>query len=101
MHMHALAHAHTPSHTRAHTVMHARTRCPCPQASFEKNNAESGAFEDQYKRLMSDIEVIYKNAKEFHGKVGPGSSSGTMRPKHPQVGGVSKEGRGVKRGKLS
>jgi hypothetical protein len=29
----------------------------------------AGAFEDQYKKLVNDIEGIYSTAKEFHGKV--------------------------------
>jgi hypothetical protein len=38
------------------------------QANFERDQ-ESGAFEVQYKKLVDEIQVIYDNAKEFHGKV--------------------------------
>ena len=38
---------------------------PGPQANFERNN-DTGAFEEQYRRLVAEIEGIYKGAKEFH-----------------------------------
>lgn len=36
-------------------------------ANFEANK-DNGAFEAQYKKLLSDIQEIYGTAKEFHGK---------------------------------
>jgi hypothetical protein len=36
-------------------------------AHFEANK-DNGAFESQYKKLLSDIQEIYGTAKEFHGK---------------------------------
>jgi hypothetical protein len=45
-------------------------RCdrPAPsQENFERNS-ENGAFEEQYRRLVSTISTIYAGAKEFHQK---------------------------------
>lgn len=38
------------------------------QAGFE-SQSEQGAFEDQYKKLLEEIQQIYEQAKEFHSKV--------------------------------
>eukprot|EP00877_Chromochloris_zofingiensis_P015214 jgi/Chrzof1/9947/Cz04g21210.t1 len=35
--------------------------------NFERNS-DNGAFEAQYRNLLVDIQQIYDNAKEFHGK---------------------------------
>ncbi|GBF89160.1 flagellar associated protein [Raphidocelis subcapitata] len=36
-------------------------------AKFERNS-DNGAFEEQYKRLLDEIQSIYEGAKEFHQK---------------------------------
>jgi hypothetical protein len=41
---------------------------PHAQAGFE-SQSEQGAFEDQYKKLLEEIQQIYEQAKEFHSKV--------------------------------
>jgi len=38
---------------------------PEPKANFERNS-ENGAFEEQYRQLVAEIEGIYAGAKEFH-----------------------------------
>ena len=53
-------------------------------ANFESNKSD-GAFEAQYKKLLSDIQEIYGTAKEFHGKgidllIKVGRGAGGPRP---------------------
>lgn len=45
-----------------------------PQDNFARNS-DNGAFEEQYKKLLAEIQQIYDTAKEFHGKVCSSSSS--------------------------
>lgn len=50
---------------RAHPACDLGNALQSPQANFERQS-DNGAFEEQYKRLVGEIETIYEGAKEFH-----------------------------------
>lgn len=57
---------------------------PRPQANFERNS-HNGAFEEQYRRLVAEIETIYKGAKEFHAAGCAHSRQRTALPRWPRA----------------